>query len=34
METRVAMTNEISTRFWRMMGFGSYLETVVREVAE
>ena len=31
-EVRVAVTNEISTQFWRKMGFETYIETVYKEV--
>ncbi|MEN8126852.1 MAG: GNAT family N-acetyltransferase [Planctomycetota bacterium] len=31
-EVRVAVTNEISTRFWRKMGFSTYLETMSKPV--
>jgi ribosomal protein S18 acetylase RimI-like enzyme len=31
-EIRVALSNEVSTAFWRKMGFSPYLETVVKEI--
>lgn len=31
-EIRVALSNEVSTAFWRKMGFTPYLETVVKEI--
>ena len=31
-EVRVAVTNEVSTRFWRKMGFTTYLETMSKNV--
>ena len=31
-EVRVAVTNEISTQFWRKMGFSTYLETMSKQV--
>ena len=30
-EVRVAVTNEISTKFWRKMGFATYLETMFKQ---
>jgi GNAT superfamily N-acetyltransferase len=31
-ELRVSLPNEISTSFWRKMGFKPYLETVVKKL--
>lgn len=31
-EIRVALSNEVSTGFWRKMGFEPYLETVMKEI--
>ena len=31
-DVRIAVTNEISTRFWRKIGFSPYLETVFMEI--
>lgn len=31
-EVRVAVTNEVSTQFWRKMGFSTYLETMSKQV--
>lgn len=31
-EIRVALSNEISTAFWRKIGFTPYLETLVKEI--
>jgi ribosomal protein S18 acetylase RimI-like enzyme len=31
-ELRVALSNELSTNFWRKMGFKPYLETVVKKI--
>lgn len=33
-ETRVATSNEVSSTFWRKMGFKLYLETLVKEISE
>lgn len=30
-EVRVAVTNEVSTKFWRKMGFTTYLETMFKQ---
>ena len=30
-EVRVAVTNEVSTQFWRKMGFTTYLETMFKQ---
>ena len=34
LETRVAASNEVSSSFWRKMGFKPYLETLVKEKSE
>jgi ribosomal protein S18 acetylase RimI-like enzyme len=31
-DVRIAVTNQISTRFWRKIGFSPYLETVFMEI--
>jgi ribosomal protein S18 acetylase RimI-like enzyme len=33
-ETKVATSNEVSSGFWRKMGFKPYLETLVKETSE